>query len=116
MVKQKTARSRFTRTVQTSGAGVTNTVTRRWQPSPDGIGALSQKLRGHFNYYGINGNSQALARVHLEARRAWQKWLSRRSQRGRLTWARFRDLLDRYPLPPPRVVHSVYRPVAKPVL
>jgi RNA-directed DNA polymerase len=113
VVKQKTARSRFTRTVKAIRAWCRD---HRHLPLAAQRAMLAQKLRGHFNYYGITGNSQALERVHLEARRAWRKWLSRRSQRGRLSWERFRAILDRYPLPPPHVVHSAYRPVAKPRL
>ena len=43
-----------------------------------------------------------------------RKWLDRRSQRARMSWERFKQLLRRYPLLPPRVIHSVYRPTAKP--
>lgn len=73
--------------------------------------ALGQKLRGHFGYYGITGNSEALGRFAYEVRRIWHKWLARRSQRG-MDWDRFKQLLRRYPLPPPRVVHSVFRSTA----
>ena len=40
----------------------------------------------------------------------WHKWLNRRSgQSAGMTWARFEELLTRYsPIPPARVVHSVY--------
>jgi hypothetical protein len=62
---------------------------------------LCQKLRGHFGYYGITGNYEALARFWWEVRRTWSKWLGRRSQRGRMSWEDFERLLVRYPLPPP---------------
>jgi len=70
---------------------------------------LSLKLRGHFGYYGITGNSPALGRFRYEARRIWHKWLIRRSQRAYLTWEAFLRLEQRYPLPPPIVVHSLLR-------
>jgi group II intron reverse transcriptase/maturase len=75
---------------------------------------LSWKLRGHNAYYGITGNWQRLSRFHFAVVGLWRKWLNRRSQRGRLTWERFTALLRRYPLPRPRVVHSVYRRAANP--
>ena len=75
---------------------------------------LSQKLRGHFAYYGITGNVCALSRVRYATRRCWQKWLSRRSQTAYLSWARFNQILERYPLPPARVVHSIYKHAANP--
>jgi group II intron reverse transcriptase/maturase len=76
--------------------------------------ALDRKLRGHYNYFGITGNARALARFHRGTERLWRKWLSRRSRTARLTWVKFKRLLERYPLPPPRVVHSIYRRVANP--
>ena len=38
----------------------------------------------------------------------------RRSNRSLITWDRFNAVLERKPLPAARVVHSVYRPAAKP--
>jgi hypothetical protein len=43
--------------------------------------------------------------------RIWRKWLSRRSWKGCFGWASLWGLLERYPLPAARVVHSVYRHV-----
>lgn len=65
--------------------------------------ALAQRLRGHFNYFGVNGNSRSLAVVRFHAERSWFKWLNRRSQRASKTWAQFRDLLRDFPLPAPRI-------------
>ncbi len=67
---------------------------------------LSQKVRGHYAYYGITGNSQALRCFLLAVHRAWRKWLDRRNRQREMTWDRFNRLLKRYPLPPPRIVHS----------
>jgi RNA-directed DNA polymerase len=76
--------------------------------------ALSLKLRGHYGYYGITGNSQALRRFLHEAKRVWHYWLARRSQKARMNWARFMALRWRYPLPPARAVHSSLASAAKP--
>jgi len=76
--------------------------------------ALSRKLRGHYAYYGITGNGEALNRFRNEVGRAWCKWLSRRSDRPHMPWDRFNCLLKCYPLPPARVVHSIYRRTASP--
>lgn len=65
--------------------------------------ALVRRIEGHFNYFGVNGNTASLARLTHWAARAWQKWLNRRSQRARMTWKRFQALLKVYPLPVPRV-------------
>jgi group II intron reverse transcriptase/maturase len=74
---------------------------------------LTKKLRGHYAYYGITGNAKALGVIWHAVERIWQKWLSRRSQRASIPWDRFKRLLAVFPLPPPVVVHSVYR-AAKP--
>jgi group II intron reverse transcriptase/maturase len=63
--------------------------------------ALTQKLRGHYAYFGIPGNAEALRRFRFESIRAWRKWLGRRSQRARMSWDRMNALLRRYPLPQP---------------
>lgn len=76
--------------------------------------ALYRKLRGHYAYYGITGNYTSLHRFYEAAKRIWKKWLGRRSQRASFDWPQFERLLQYYPLPRPRVVHSIYQPVANP--
>jgi group II intron reverse transcriptase/maturase len=70
--------------------------------------ALSRRLRGHFNYFGVNGNFQSLLRLVGATKRAWYKWLCRRSQRRRLTWERFTDFLRQRPLPRPRIMVRIW--------
>jgi len=81
----------------------------RHEPVSEQHRTLSQKLRGHFNYYGITGNGSAIQRYRNAVVRIWKKWLARRRRRGFLSWEVFGRLLKRYRLPPPIVVHSVYR-------
>ncbi len=85
----------------------------RHRPLMEQQRTLSQKLRGHFAYYGITGNGEALCRFREAVLRHWRQWLSRRA-RGSYSWFRFNRLQARYPLPPAWVVHSVCRQVAKP--
>ena len=64
--------------------------------------ALSRRLRGHYQYFGVNGNVQSLRQVLHTTEQQWLKWLRRRSQRGnRLTWERFIAYLKAHPLPLP---------------
>ncbi|WP_394834515.1 group II intron reverse transcriptase/maturase [Pendulispora rubella] len=65
--------------------------------------ALARKLRGHYQYFGIIGNFAALSRFLQEVRRAWQRWLNRRSHKARMSWDRMQRLLERCPLPAPRI-------------
>ena len=106
VVKRKTAKDRFSRALR--GIGQWCRKHRHWKVR-DQHAVLSRKLRGHYAYYGVTGNAPALRRFRTEAGRRWCKWLGRRSWSGRMTWGRFTRLLKTYPLPPARVVHSVYR-------
>ncbi|WP_317705582.1 group II intron reverse transcriptase/maturase [Methylomarinovum caldicuralii] len=110
VVKRKTAQARLSRSLQAINHWCR--MHRHW-PVADQQAALSRKLKGHYAYYGIVGNSQSLARFLYEVRRRWYKWLSRRN-RERMNWDHFGRLYKRYPLPPPRVVHGIARCVATP--
>lgn len=61
--------------------------------------ALTRRIAGHFNYFGVNGNMPALRHVVRACEAVWHKWLNRRSQRARLSWNRFNALLRDHPLP-----------------
>ena len=52
----------------------------RHLPLKDQHAALSRRLRGHFRYFGVNGNRN-LQQVRHHTVRLWMKWLQRRSQR-----------------------------------
>jgi group II intron reverse transcriptase/maturase len=67
--------------------------------------ALVKKLNGHYAYYGVTHNSRALGRFRNEVRSIWRTWLSRRSQKAFLSWEAMQRLLERFPLPTPRIVH-----------
>ncbi len=64
---------------------------------------LSAVVRGHCAYYGIAGNSYGIRAFRQRVERVWRFWLAHRSQKARMTWARFRHLLQRYPLPRARI-------------
>ena len=106
IVKRKTAKSRFSRALVRVAKWCRY---HRHLPVREQCKALSRRLRGHDAYFGITGNGPALSRFHLEVGRVWRKWLDRRSHHARMNWERFARLLANYPLPPPRVIHSVYR-------
>jgi group II intron reverse transcriptase/maturase len=111
-VRRTTMRSRFTRALGRVRAWCRE---NRHLPIAVQCKALGHKLRGHYGYYGITGNSVALFRFAHEVKAVWHKWLCRRSQKAYLPWQRFEQLLLHYPLPSPRVVHSALAsPAAKP--
>ena len=70
---------------------------------------LCQKLQGHYGYYGITGNMRGMQRYLDKVKRIWRKWLIRRSWKTKLNWEKFNLFLThRCPLPPVKVVHSIY--------
>lgn len=112
VIKRKTAKDRFTRALRRTARWC------RWarhRPIDEQHRILTSKLRGHYGYYGITGNSKALSRFLYEVTKVWKKWLNQRNtRRDKTNWAWFNNLLKRYPLPPPTPVHSALRLGANP--
>ena len=60
------------------------------------IRALNRRLRGHFNYYGVVGNSSSLWRFYNWAIKCAFKWLNRRDGKRRsFAWDVFRKAIER---------------------
>lgn len=72
---------------------------------------LASVLRGHYRYYGVVGNLEALARVRYGVARLWHRTLERRSQKASVTWERMARLIKRW-LPPARIYHPA-RPMTQ---
>jgi RNA-directed DNA polymerase len=108
VVKRRTSTSRLQRAI---GKIAQWCRFNRHEPIPEQHQTLSQKLLGHFAYYGITGNYEGLRRFREAVLGFWRKWLSRRTRGMPISWEHYTRLLERYPLPPALVVHSVYRPV-----
>jgi group II intron reverse transcriptase/maturase len=106
VVKRKTSKSRFTRAVRTIAHWCRD---NRHRPIAEQHAALSRKLRGHYAYYGITGNSLALNRFRDQVQYAWRKWLARRNSKTRPPWDWFHRLRVRYRLPYGIAIHSVCR-------
>jgi len=106
VVKRKTAKDRLTQSLR----GVKEYCRRyRHEPLWKQHKDLGRKLKGHYSYYGITGNSKSLITFRYEAARVWYKWLTRRSQRKTLDWNSFYNIQTKFPLPPPIAVHSYLR-------
>jgi hypothetical protein len=104
VVKQQTAASHLRRVIRTIADWCRRNSHRSLAEQHR---ELSRKLVGHYGYYGITGNTNALVEVFNRVMGLWRRWLSRRSWAGRLSWDSFKRLLGRLALPGPRVVHSV---------
>jgi RNA-directed DNA polymerase len=106
VVKRKTMSSRLTRSVQAIDSWCK---AHRHDRLTDQHAVLCRKIRGHDAYYGITGNGESLQTFRFLVHRAWRRWLSRRHRKRKLDWDKFNRLLESFPLPPLRVVHSVVR-------
>jgi len=104
VVKQKTAKSRFTKSLKRIKEWCRM---NRHAPVREQSEALAKKLKGHYGYYGVTGNSHSLGRFYEEVRQQWRKWLSRRSQKAYLDWPTFSRLLKCFPLPRPRMAARI---------
>lgn len=96
VIKVETAPSRFTRTLHRLSEWCR--AHRHW-PVAEQWKMLRRSVVGHFNYFGVVGNAGRLLALRHEVYGIWRRWLDRRSQRARMSWAKMRLLHQRYPLP-----------------
>ena len=81
---------------------------RNLLPTKEWWKTLQAKLRGHFEYYGVSGNSPAIKKFYSLALKFVHKWLNRRSQKKSMSWSKLYNYLSLYPLPQPRIKHNFY--------
>lgn len=86
-------------------AAIREKLKRKRHESIGQVGAwLTKVIRGYFNYHAVPDNLKRLAGFRYEVCRAWLEQLRRRSQKDKMTWARFGRLVEKY-LPYPHRVH-----------
>ncbi len=83
----------------------------RHLPGGEFFRRLNVRLRGHYNYYGVRGNSRLLYRFFNWAVECAFKWLNRRSWRRSYTWEQFNRVLERVPIVRPRITEVKRRRV-----
>ena len=77
----------------------------RHEPIPKQGRWLRSVVQGHFNYFGVPGNSKAIGAFRTEIEKAWLFALRRRSQKTRgLTWERMKRLAKTW-LPTAKIQH-----------
>lgn len=101
VIKQRTAKDRFSRTLRQFSEWCRN---HRHDSLREQQLVLAAKLNGHYAYFGITSNASALTRLFHNVQGIWQKWLSRRSDQP-LPWGAMHRIMGRFPLPRPRIVH-----------
>jgi group II intron reverse transcriptase/maturase len=77
---------------------------RMHQPIPEQGRWLAQVVRGYFAYHAVPTNSATIGAFRHHVVDLWRCSLSRRSQRGGITWQRIKRIADDW-LPKPKVLH-----------
>ena len=80
----------------------------RTRPIKEQHAGLVKRMLGHYNYFGVNGNMPSLNRYQEIVKGQWWRWLRRRSQRAKMSSQRYVKLLQRYPIPEPRICISIW--------
>jgi group II intron reverse transcriptase/maturase len=109
-LKRKTSKNRFRRALKELSQWLRQV--RNVQPLPQIWREVAQKMRGHFNYFGVSDNSRGVTRFEQEVHKLLFKWLNRRSQRRSFTWESFLRYKTRHPLPRPGRLVCLY-PVSR---
>ncbi len=100
-LKRRTARKKFRNSVKRVAEWCKKNRHRRLAEQ---FKLLSAKLRGYYNYYGVNGNYQSLKEFYHLAQGLHLKWLNRRSQRPSYTWDGYYALREHFALERPHIV------------
>jgi len=79
-------------------------VRRQHDPIPEVGRWLNSVVQGHYQYYGVPLNLQALVLFRDQVKWHWRRVLSRRSHKATLRWGRMIRLAERW-LPRPRIYH-----------
>jgi len=99
-MKRKTASKKFTSKVKAFKDWLKSARTMKtaalWETA-------KTKLRGHYAYYGVTDNLAGIKRFGAEVEKLLMKWLNRRGKKNCLTWEKFQKMLERFPLPEPRI-------------
>lgn len=103
IVKRKTAKKKLSASIRKVFEHCRK---ERHTPLEEQWKMLSSKLKGHYAFYGITNNYRSLMLFMRAVERAWKFWLNRRSRNCDMIWENYKKVLEKYPLPKPKIVHS----------
>jgi RNA-directed DNA polymerase len=101
IVWRKTAKKRMVAKLHALKAELSR---RKHDPSAQVGEWLKKVVQGYFQYHAVPGNMSQLSVFRHRVCRLWRVVLTRRSQRGQMSWQRLNRLLERW-IPFPRVLH-----------
>ncbi len=104
VIKKQTARKRLKRFLRMLWNWCKK---NRHEPIEEQHDTLCSKLRGFYQYFGVRSNYKALEAAFEYAEKAWRRWLGRRHRDGYISCEKFKRILERAPLPLPRIVHNI---------
>lgn len=104
-VKRKTSKKKYAKKLQEHNTWAKN---NRGKTLKEIMETTKRKLLGHYNYFGITDNSRALVKYTYEVIRILFKWLNRRSQRESYTWEEFRQMVNTFQFPKPKIKVNIY--------
>ena len=105
-MKRRTSRKKYTIAIRKFTEWLK---ANRTMPTRELMGKVAAKMKGHYAYYGVTDNSQGIGRYAYEVKRRLFKWLNRRGKRGCMNWEKFNLLLEKFPLPTPRIHVSMWK-------
>jgi hypothetical protein len=76
-------------------------------PPKELAGTLRAKLAGHFNYYGVIGNSRMLSEFFNAARHTIYRVLNNRSQKKSYSWKGFTEMWKTLDIPNPKIIATM---------
>lgn len=100
-LRRRTARKKFRNSVERVAEWCKQNRHRRIKEQ---FRRLNAKLRGYYNYYGVNGNYASLNEFYHLLQRLHLKWLNRRSQCPSYTWDGYYALRRDFALAKPHIV------------
>jgi len=104
--KVKTSETKFRSKVKTIKEWIKN---NRTMPVGELIKKINQKLRGHYQYYGVTDNTRGVKKYLQEVKMLLFKWLNRRSQKRSYTNITYFDgLLKTFPLLEPKIKVNLF--------
>lgn len=104
--KVKTSKKKFRSKVKTMKEWIKK---NRIMPVGEMIKKINQKLRGHYQYYGVTDNTRGVKNYQNSVKWLLFKWLNRRSQRKSYTIDTFYNgLLKTFPLLEPTISVSLF--------
>lgn len=72
------------------------------------ITKLNRKLNGHYAYFGVSLNYEAICNFQRRVRKLLYKWLNRRNRNKGIESDRFKNILKVFPLARPRIIHTMF--------